>query len=414
MPLASRTAGLAAVFLALPAPLAAQDFVGAPKCFGCHKQARKAAQDSHGKALTQLSDPKAAQYAAATGGDAKHPKCIACHAPVALAAGPAGVSCETCHGPAKGYLAPHQEADFYAQPAAQWKGLRNLKDNAKEIARMCVVCHVVDDKAIVAAGHPSGADFDAGRDMAKPAMVHWPSGSVGDARVRAYTAAFYAAVTREGAPIVASRAAAGGGGKRAAAPLVKTGAPGAPAAAPPLVKTRVPAPAPGKPPAADDEYADLGDDEFVAAPAPKAQPTSPISVAAPPPAPPRPIERLALADPPTGEFAKAPVRIARAPAAPAAPPPPSTSATPPRATATPARPTPAPVATPAPAPTGPVGPVELRGRAALVLADLLRQKKKLDIPAPAPAAEFAGPDGELLRLQDEILALALESLRRVP
>ena len=49
-----------------------------------------------------------------------------------------------------------------------------------------------------------------------------------------------------------------------------------------------------------------------------------------------------------------------------------------------------------------------------MLADLIRQKKTLDIPAPAPPAEFAGPDGELLRLQDEALALALMALRKAP
>ena len=32
--------------------------------------------------------------------------------------------------------------------------------------------------------------------------------------------------------------------------------------------------------------------------------------------------------------------------------------------------------------------------------------------APTRPIEFAGPDGELLRLQDEAMALALEALRR--
>jgi hypothetical protein len=56
---------------------------------------------------------------------------------------------------------------------------------------------------------------------------------------------------------------------------------------------------------------------------------------------------------------------------------------------------------------------ELRGRAAGVLERLLRAGVRTPAaPAPARPAEFKGPDGELLRLQDEVLVLALEALRR--
>jgi hypothetical protein len=34
------------------------------------------------------------------------------------------------------------------------------------------------------------------------------------------------------------------------------------------------------------------------------------------------------------------------------------------------------------------------------------------VPAPAKPGEFTGPDSELLRLQDEVLVLAIEALRR--
>jgi cytochrome c554/c'-like protein len=390
-PLARRAACLAVLLLAV-APVRAQEYLGPTKCFGCHKLGRKVWQDGHAQTLAQLSEPKAAEYAKATGGDAKHPKCLACHAPVMLAAGPAPVSCETCHGPGKGWLVPHQELAFYSLPTAQWQGLRNLYLNSKEIARICVECHVLNDKAIAAAGHPVGAAFDAGRDMAGPKMVHWPSGSVNDTRVRSYDKAFYAAMSREGAPMVASRSAGVGGGKPAALAGARAGAPPAKGGGMATVapQTNVAA----KPAVSDDEYADLGDDEFTAPP-----------VAAP--VKPRPIERVALPDAPAGAFDKAPVRIAPRPAPPPPPPPPAVPA--PTAAATPP-PTPPPAALPA----KPRGPAEVRGRAALVLADLIRQKKKLDLPKPAPPAEFAGPDGELLRLQDEVLALALETLRRAP
>jgi hypothetical protein len=56
---------------------------------------------------------------------------------------------------------------------------------------------------------------------------------------------------------------------------------------------------------------------------------------------------------------------------------------------------------------------ELRGRAAVLLERLLRSgARSPGAAAPTPPVEFGGPDGELLRVQDEALALALEALRR--
>jgi predicted phosphoribosyltransferase len=56
----------------------------------------------------------------------------------------------------------------------------------------------------------------------------------------------------------------------------------------------------------------------------------------------------------------------------------------------------------------------VRGRAVLVAAQLLKSKGAGQVVLPAPVAprEFDGPNGELLRLQDEILYLALETLRK--
>ena len=70
-----------------------------------------------------------------------------------------------------------------------------------------------------------------------------------------------------------------------------------------------------------------------------------------------------------------------------------------------------------PADTGPrpkaAQVAELRGRAATLLEQLLRAGARTPTaPAPTRPVEFKGPDGELLRLQDEVLALALEALRR--
>jgi hypothetical protein len=56
---------------------------------------------------------------------------------------------------------------------------------------------------------------------------------------------------------------------------------------------------------------------------------------------------------------------------------------------------------------------DARARSFAVLERLLKTRAhQLDLPAPAPPAEFRGTDSELLRIQDEILALALEALRK--
>src|SRR5262249_44126570 len=81
---------------------------------------------------------------------------------------------------------------------------------------------------------------------------------------------------------------------------------------------------------------------------------------------------------------------------------------------------PAPAVTAAAPPAAPAGPpprpgavVDARGRAAGLPERRLRAGDRTPTaPPPARPTEFKGPDGELLRLQDEVLALALEALRR--
>jgi hypothetical protein len=70
-----------------------------------------------------------------------------------------------------------------------------------------------------------------------------------------------------------------------------------------------------------------------------------------------------------------------------------------------------------PAPAGPRPPAAdaaaLRGEAVQVLEKLLRSGARTpSAAAPAKPAEYSGPDGEMWRLQDEVIALALEALRR--
>jgi hypothetical protein len=57
----------------------------------------------------------------------------------------------------------------------------------------------------------------------------------------------------------------------------------------------------------------------------------------------------------------------------------------------------------------------LRGEGVAALEKLLRSGTRApDLAAPKTPDEFQGPDAELLRLQDEVMALALQALRKKP
>jgi hypothetical protein len=58
-------------------------------------------------------------------------------------------------------------------------------------------------------------------------------------------------------------------------------------------------------------------------------------------------------------------------------------------------------------PASPAGEVlRLRGRGLLLLAEMLRDGRRIRVPSAASGpAEFSGPESELLRLQDEIFTL---------
>ena len=411
--------------LAAP-PLAAQQYTGPSKCVGCHDHEKPATKwqkeepaqfkdKAHFNTRKQLDGPKAATYAKAIGlADSYDVKgsCVACHSTVFRGDANAGVSCESCHGPASGYMDPHQVKGSYAKALSL--GLRDLKSKPPVIAKACVTCHLTTDRKLVAAGHPAGAEFDVGAGLKK--LVHWA------------TAYDYAAVSAAG------KAAMGAGGARAAA------------AAPPAAAA--PGAAKGAPPAAAAKPGAGVSGGAVAAGA--APPVAPPAAGAAAPAPARP----AAAGPAKGAAAAPwdwdqPIRAlpadygtdgaaAAEPAAPEPAPEPAAAAAPrPARPAAPRRVAPAPslaedlpvtpamvatesAALAATAVAAPAGPASVtarvaaaRGGAAATLARVLRDGKKSPaVPPPAPPKEFKGPDGELLRLQDEAMALALEALRR--
>lgn len=409
---AARVLGLLLPMLLVASPARAQGIKGPTTCFKCHKPMARAMWETdapfHKKSVEQLSAPKAAGFATAIGlaspttvtgrpGD-----CVSCHATIVGGAPSVGVSCESCHGAASGYFTGHQEPEFFDQPPAKWMGLRNTFGDPKAIAQVCVDCHVTPDPRLKKAGHPAGEAFDPGKGIVK--MVHWSSDISTKRKRTGYGPALYAQISSQAAPLVAKRLASGGGATAAAAPPAAPPKAG-PAVAPPAAGGAVPAAAPAAPVAARprtvakaadpfdwdqpvaglpaDYAGDAGGASSAPAPvAPAAMATAPLAAAS-----------VAVTRPPSTAAELPPAPEAPALSAPASPP----------SAAVSAGPTPATAVVPA-----------VRGRAVLVAAQLLKSKGAGQVVLPAPVAprEFDGPNGELLRLQDEILYLALETLRK--
>lgn len=123
---------------------------------------------SHSRALAALDSVRGRQIAATLGmGDpSAEPACLGCHATYAPAAerGPRfqlseGVGCESCHGPAAGWVASHYTTAG-DHPANVRNGLVPL-DNLQARARVCLDCHFGSaggnqfvTHRMMAAGHP--------------------------------------------------------------------------------------------------------------------------------------------------------------------------------------------------------------------------------------------------------------------
>ncbi len=385
---------LATAIAAAPVGARAQGVVGPSKCTTCHDHDRQAARwqreepalfkdKAHYNTRKQLDAPKAAGYAKAVGlADAYDIKgsCVNCHSTVFRGDANAGVSCESCHGPAAGYLEQHQVKGSYAK--AVGLGLRDLKGKPPAIAKACITCHLTTDQRLLAAGHPSGVAFDVGEGLKR--VLHWATSYDYAAVTAAGKAAMGPAAARAAAaPPAAAPAGAAPAPKSAARasaattavtpqPAEPTGAAAAPwdwnAPIRALPEDYVPEPIAAAPTAA-------AGTTMVAAPSRRARPTRTT------PAP-------SLAE----DLAVTPTIVATESAALAAPPAEAAPAGPRSATARVA---------------------EARGGAALLLARVLRLGTKLPALPPASAPrDFKGADGELLRLQDEAIALALEALRR--
>lgn len=143
-----------AVLLVAPG-LAQNKFVGAKKCMACHKSEKLGGtaytvweKSAHAKAYQTLTGEAAKKIAADKGmktAPNEAPECLKCHV---AGGGTAknveatfkkeeGVTCESCHGAASGYLALHSKKSEADKAKAKEAGLLAVERNEKS----CVTCH---------------------------------------------------------------------------------------------------------------------------------------------------------------------------------------------------------------------------------------------------------------------------------
>jgi Cytochrome c554 and c-prime len=125
-----------------------------------------AGQDKHARAYQILSNPVSLRIGKILniGRPDQAQKCLACHALSVPNEQRAesfelvdGVSCESCHGPASGWLGPHTTRDWPHEKSVQL-GMYDTRDLVKRSER-CLSCHLGTpdkfvDHEMIAAGHP--------------------------------------------------------------------------------------------------------------------------------------------------------------------------------------------------------------------------------------------------------------------
>jgi hypothetical protein len=176
------------VGLDTPAPSAA--IVGPQACRPCHARAVSAWERSpHFSTREVLSTAEARRIREALGvGDSPEAaeRCLSCHATARVDGGRrrpvAGVSCESCHGPAASWVAIHgdygpgrtratEPADHRDDRLGRSMAAGMLRpDNIYRVARNCFQCHLVLDPELVdRGGHRPARPFE---------LVAWSQGAV--------------------------------------------------------------------------------------------------------------------------------------------------------------------------------------------------------------------------------------------
>ncbi len=179
---------------ALRAPLGNARVVGQGQCDSCHvRENGWWYKDRHAKSADPFlrALPRARQIARVYYGRSVDAAlatgqvvCMDCHATVPTGQRAqeveAGVSCESCHGPAGGYREQHDEKRSRGERLAL--GIVDL-ENLDRRAEVCASCHYVNDERLLASGHSAGESFDVAARMQK--IVHWSGGAPEAGRMRA-------------------------------------------------------------------------------------------------------------------------------------------------------------------------------------------------------------------------------------
>lgn len=165
--------------------------LGPEACANCHKTSVNAWKKTHHyetfKSLT--ANPKATEIAGKMG--IKRMKsesdCLTCHFTSVTSDGKtkveSGISCESCHGPAKNWMDIHNDfggkgvkaadetADHKAKRFADAERNGMIRPaNIYKVAENCYSCHTVpNEKLVNVGGHAAGSDFD---------LVAWSQGEV--------------------------------------------------------------------------------------------------------------------------------------------------------------------------------------------------------------------------------------------
>ncbi len=151
-------------------------------------------QDPHSNAYRTLLGPRSKRIVSALDPEGKrtyeevlNDRCVSCHATTApadmssLALPSEGVGCESCHGPAGGWIRDHVQADWPSMSSKKKaeKGMNHTEDLAVR-ASLCVSCHVGDpggdparevNHQLLGAGHPR-LSFDF-YSFQSHLPVHW-------------------------------------------------------------------------------------------------------------------------------------------------------------------------------------------------------------------------------------------------
>jgi hypothetical protein len=169
----------------------ARRVVGATECSECHVEEtdvwQRTAHYTGARSLTRSPEARAIADALGIRRLKSDARCMSCHFTIEVAEdgeekATTGVSCESCHGPARDWLPLHDDfgtgvataADEspehrVARTAACEDAGMNHTDNLLRIATRCFACHSIGDRELVEAGHPTGDGFE---------LVAWSQGGV--------------------------------------------------------------------------------------------------------------------------------------------------------------------------------------------------------------------------------------------